>query len=480
MFNDLTCRNSKPNFGDTRINWDNPITQGLVGAWAFNEGSGTSITDAVSKTVSTFTGATWNGCDLVTTRASGNGAILPSVGLTDKITVMVCSTMATSAADSHLISRYNGWVMSGDGTNMRFRIDGAVNVSFGSIASLRDSKQHTFSGVYDGANVTTYTDGVFVASSARTGNMTLSGNTTLATYNGGTGFEWDGTIKYALIFNRALSASEVASLSANPYQIYEGERTRQVYRTFTQKPPIGTGIDWSHPLSNGLVGCWLFNEGGGTTPIDLCGQTVAGLQGTPSLNVSGYLGNASSAFKINRKSGYILTRSSPATIFAIITQTTRTRSGLVCIGTVTDSAYNISLDINTDGTLRQDTEGISFGPCGSTLVVPTNVKSTVALSQTSATSRLFFVDGVFQSNSGSIGSQPSSGGLAIGGTYLNNTWGSNSGFIGTIHTVYIFNRALNADEIKALSDNPYQICLAPTVPDKIVEAPITKYRGGRR
>ena len=31
------------------------------------------------------------------------------------------------------------------------------------------------------------------------------------------------------------------------------------------KPPIGTGINWSHPLAWGLVGAWVFNEGMGTT-----------------------------------------------------------------------------------------------------------------------------------------------------------------------------------------------------------------------
>jgi hypothetical protein len=30
----------------------------------------------------------------------------------------------------------------------------------------------------------------------------------------------------------------------------------------TQKPPSGSQIDWSHPLANGLVGCWLFNTPG--------------------------------------------------------------------------------------------------------------------------------------------------------------------------------------------------------------------------
>jgi hypothetical protein len=37
------------------------------------------------------------------------------------------------------------------------------------------------------------------------------------------------------------------------------------------KPPVGTTIDWTHPLSRGLVGCWLFNEGAGAILNNLCG-----------------------------------------------------------------------------------------------------------------------------------------------------------------------------------------------------------------
>ena len=35
------------------------------------------------------------------------------------------------------------------------------------------------------------------------------------------------------------------------------------------KPPFGSYIDWSHPLANGLVGCWIFNESQGLTLSEL-------------------------------------------------------------------------------------------------------------------------------------------------------------------------------------------------------------------
>lgn len=34
------------------------------------------------------------------------------------------------------------------------------------------------------------------------------------------------------------------------------------------KPPLGTPLDWGHPLTNGLYACWTLNEGGGPTAYD--------------------------------------------------------------------------------------------------------------------------------------------------------------------------------------------------------------------
>lgn len=38
---------------------------------------------------------------------------------------------------------------------------------------------------------------------------------------------------------------------------------------YNQKPILGQQINWGHPLAEGLVGCWLFNEQGGTTISNL-------------------------------------------------------------------------------------------------------------------------------------------------------------------------------------------------------------------
>ena len=58
-----------------------------------------------------------------------------------------------------------------------------------------------------------------------------------------------------------------------------------------QKPPLGVGLDFTHPLAQGLVGCWLFNEGSGDKVNDLSGNgNVGTLQNMafPSTVVSGW------------------------------------------------------------------------------------------------------------------------------------------------------------------------------------------------
>jgi hypothetical protein len=47
-----------------------------------------------------------------------------------------------------------------------------------------------------------------------------------------------------------------------------------------QKPPVGSQIDWGHPLSNGLVACFLMNEGGGNKVSNLQDGSKGTFNGT--------------------------------------------------------------------------------------------------------------------------------------------------------------------------------------------------------
>lgn len=57
-----------------------------------------------------------------------------------------------------------------------------------------------------------------------------------------------------------------------------------------QKPPLGSQVNWGHPLARGLVGCWLMNEGSGVWVQDYSGNGNHGtcINMSPQSNTSGW------------------------------------------------------------------------------------------------------------------------------------------------------------------------------------------------
>jgi len=63
-------------------------------------------------------------------------------------------------------------------------------------------------------------------------------------------------------------------------------------RYWPQKPPLGVPVNWGDPLAQGLVGCWLMNEGGGTIVNDLSGNGNTGTLVADTHTVAGKFGPA--------------------------------------------------------------------------------------------------------------------------------------------------------------------------------------------
>ena len=64
-------------------------------------------------------------------------------------------------------------------------------------------------GTYDGTNIFLYVNGVLVAQQAQTGNIGTAGIARISGYDTGTEI-WNGNVAQTLIYNRALSASEIS------------------------------------------------------------------------------------------------------------------------------------------------------------------------------------------------------------------------------------------------------------------------------
>jgi hypothetical protein len=62
--------------------------------------------------------------------------------------------------------------------------------------------------------------------------------------------------------------------------------TRNGFR-YTSKPLLGARLDSTHPLAQGLVADWLFNENGGDAIYDLCGRIPATLDQSASISTLG-------------------------------------------------------------------------------------------------------------------------------------------------------------------------------------------------
>ncbi len=61
---------------------------------------------------------------------------------------------------------------------------------------------------------------------------------------------------------------------------------------FQQKPMLGEQVNWIHPLSKGLVGLWLLNEGSGNKVFDLSGNGNIGTLQADTHFVPGKFGSA--------------------------------------------------------------------------------------------------------------------------------------------------------------------------------------------
>jgi len=98
----------------------------------------------------------------------------------------------------------------------------------------------------------------------------------------GWGANWnvDGRVLMAGWMKSYTTPDVAAEFAANPWQILRPKTNRRFFfpisapagtavatirtppRSAQLKPPVGTEIDWSHPLSQGLVGCWHFGDYG--------------------------------------------------------------------------------------------------------------------------------------------------------------------------------------------------------------------------
>lgn len=223
------------------IDWGNPITRGLAIAYV----PPCSIYPAPRVVGQAGVGATFTN-SLVTLSAAEralvvNGdrsmfAVVSAVADTAYRTVAVAANSATDAARHLAINKTNGnkWrVQSGNGTQSAQVISAASVVDgIGTVAATVDS-----------VGLTGYANGVSFGSVTGVGGLASVSAYTIGGI--GTGEYWPGAIYLVLHFNRALSRAEVASLNANPWQIFKSPARRLFFAATEQPSGVLVSANWS-------------------------------------------------------------------------------------------------------------------------------------------------------------------------------------------------------------------------------------------
>ncbi|MDD2657323.1 MAG: LamG domain-containing protein [Candidatus Pacebacteria bacterium] len=259
-----------------------PPGVGLVGAWKFDEGAGTKANDSSGfRNAGTLSGSPlplWTGGKL--------GRALSFNGTTSYVDT---GRQFVSGSDDFTIGAWvksagtqNGYAvpisqghvsnLTGFAFQVGYPSGNEMSFIYGDSAAWRavgfgyfprtDYTWHFLSVTKSGNTITTYRDGAFYATSSAYPLVYGSINFSIGrdTFNTDSNHRaWNGNIDDVRIYNRALSAAEVAAL----------------YRSGAATIKAATGT--------GLVGAWKFDEGAGTRANDSSGLGNTGtLIGSPT------------------------------------------------------------------------------------------------------------------------------------------------------------------------------------------------------
>ena len=239
---------------------------------------------------------------------------------------------------------------------------------------------------------------------------------------------------------------------------------------FQQKPFLGQQIDWSNPLSKGLVAGWWFNEGTGNIVNDFSGNGNTGMCVADTHFVPGKFGPALSfdgtGDYVNCGTSSIFNiTNTPLTIIAWINSTARANAVEYNIVGKGDTGGNRSYWLRVLGATT--TARLRFGTIENYIYNATGVDMHDGLWHQAAgvygggSDYRIYKDGLQIPHAGtpSVGFENSTEPLTIGGQFDDGVL--IAPYNGQIGHVLIFNRALSASEIAELYRNPFGI-IQPT------------------
>ncbi len=208
-----------------------PPSGGLVGAWGFNEGSGTTVADASGNgNGGAITGATWTASGRYGSALTFNGTSntvtvndAPTLDLTNGMTIEAWVYPTTiSGWRTVLMKETSGglaWTLYGNDNASHPAMTVNTGGSDQALAGVQQLAANTWTHVastYDGATLRLFVNGTQVSSRALTGNLIVTTGALRIGGNAVWGEYFAGRIDDVRIYNRALTAAEIQSDLATP------------------------------------------------------------------------------------------------------------------------------------------------------------------------------------------------------------------------------------------------------------------------
>jgi hypothetical protein len=249
----------KPPFG-VQLNPSHPLARGLVGSWLFNEASGGIVNDLSGNgNTGALTAMPWASSAMgpSLTGSSSGFVLVPDTDLVDTGAISICMGVIPAAVAAGKGLMYKGsWASTWGSWALHQHSPGAtpgvvtlrINTSTIQVdgATTLPALVHTNVAATAGAaGLRVYLNGVLDGSAAGAAVASDSSPIRIGSYYAEY-FSFAGKITYAYLYNRILTAPEVATIDSDPYAMYRAPR------------------------------CWWFGTGaGGAGPVNL--STVNGL-----------------------------------------------------------------------------------------------------------------------------------------------------------------------------------------------------------
>ncbi len=447
-----------------------PTTNGLVGYWKLDEGSGTSVADSsgngntgtVGAGAALTTGGYYNGAASFP-GGSNNYVSLPDTAALDfagswTLSAWVNnSNLPGSAGNAFIINRDNnvsktayvleidhhqGCPAAGQSWRVSFQDSGGTQHMACYAATINTGTWYHVVGVWDASafNLMIYVNGTLDVTQNTGASVPVitSGSGLRVGSDGGGTSRWNGVLDDVRLYNRVLSAAEITTL-----------------------------YNWHvSPPSSGLAGRWKFDESGGTTASDSSGNVNNGtLTNGPTFTSAGKLAGA---LTLNGTTQYVSVPSASS-----LNLSTFTLSAWVKFSSVSTGHSNTMLEKATNA--GNDNYFMLFSAsnqlnCGFTSS-GTFYQYSVAWTPTAGNwyhvactydgaQIVKYVNGAQLSSNAETHTPDTVAGSLDFGT---SPWGNLSNyFTGTIDDARVYNRALSADEIYGLYRTSSPVCASPS------------------